>query len=129
MVTGLFCLVYGFKHKKFEGQNYLNRAEQHTLLRPVLMKNRSSFPVGEGLLSTHCCRSVTLRIALSDTVRTFLGDCKFGQNVQAGVANPDPLKIYFLIIRHKLVTESLSKSVRNSVNTFRFACGITTTCA
>jgi len=38
MVTGLFSLVYGFKHMKFEGQNYLNRAEQHTLFGPVLMK-------------------------------------------------------------------------------------------
>jgi hypothetical protein len=49
MVAGLFSLAYGFKHIKFEGQNNLNRAEQHTLLGPVLMKNILSFPVGEGL--------------------------------------------------------------------------------
>ena len=52
MVTGLFSLVYGFKQMKFEGQNYLNQAEQHTFFGPVLMKNGLSFPVGEGLLST-----------------------------------------------------------------------------
>jgi hypothetical protein len=52
MVTGLFSLVYGFKHMKFEGQNYLNRAEQHALFVPVLMKNGLSFPVGEGLFPT-----------------------------------------------------------------------------
>ena len=55
MVTGLFCLVYAFKQMKFEGQNYLNRAEQHTLFGPVLIENLLSFPVGEGMLSTLSC--------------------------------------------------------------------------
>jgi len=54
---------------KFEGQNYLNRAEQHTFIRPLPMKYLLSFPVGERLLSW-------LRVAaIGNHRRLQLADC------------------------------------------------------